>query len=231
MTPKVSAEHLEQKRQQVLDAAFRVCMRKPMYEVSMRDIISETGFSQGNIYRYFSNLDEILLELINQRRIAYDVKTAVDAAIASDHVPEQIIGTLFEIWEKAVLDNILGVGKIFYEMCAVYANDHERLMHYISNSHTTADESYFKEAGFTFVVQKVEEGYFKPKLPIEDIFMFLGTSFDGIIRDLIISAHYNAPIFPQFDKSKLVKSLCTAFVLLLGGDETLLYPSEENTSS
>jgi len=231
MPPKMSEDYLEKKRRQILDAAFAVCMRKPMHEVSMRDIIAETGFSQGNIYRYFSNLDEILLALINQKRADYDVKVAVDAVISSDHAPERVIGELFVIWEKTVLDNILGVGKIFYEMCTIYVNDTERLLHYISNSRTTADEAYFKEQGFGFVIQKVTAGYFKPKLPIEDIFTFLGTSFDGMIRDLIISTHYNTPLFPQLDKSRLMKSLCTAFVLLLDGDETLIYPYEEESQS
>lgn len=81
--------------------------------------------------------------------------------------------------------------------------------------------------GLDFVVENVMTGYFKPKLPVEDIFNFLGSSFDGIIRDLIISTHYNAPMFPNFDKNRLVKGLCTAFVLLLGGNEQLIGPSED----
>jgi len=224
-------DYFEQKRKQILDAAFAVCMRKPMHEVSMRDIISEVQFSQGNIYRYYSNLDEILIDLINARSVFYDAKTEIDTAISSDQTPERVLGVLFEVWEKAILENILGVGKIFYEMCAVYVNDPERLMNFVSKSGTARDEAYLKEQGFSFVMQKIIEGYFQPKLPIEDIFNFLGTSFDGMIRDLIISTHYSAPMFPQFDKSKLVQSLCTAFVLLLGGDERLIYPLEERITS
>ena len=231
MSPKMSEDYLAQKRNQILEAAFVVCMKKPMHEVSMRDIISETGFSQGNIYRYFSNLDEILIELMNRKRIEFDVKAAVDLVVSSDYPPERVVGKLFEIWEKAILDNILGVGKIFYEMCAVYVNDQARLSHFISNNFTAMDEAYFREKGLTFVMQQIMEGYFQPKLPVEDIFSFLGASFDGIIRDLIISTHYKAPMFPQLDKARLVQSLCTAFVLLLGGNETLIYPYEERVIS
>jgi len=227
----MSAGYFEQKRRQILDAAFAVCMRKPMHEVSMRDIIAEVQFSQGNIYRYYANLDEILIDLINQRSVCYDAKAEIDIAISLEQAPERTLGMLFDVWEKVILDNILGVGKIFYEMCAVYVNDPERLMHFVSKSSTARDEAYLKEQGFSFVTQQVMGGYFQPKLPLEDIFSFLGTSFDGIVRDLIIGTHYNVPMFPHFDKGKLVRSLCTAFVLLLGGNEQLIYPLEEEVIS
>jgi len=230
MSPKMSEEYYEQKRKQILAATFAVCMRKPMHEVSMRDVISEVKFSQGNIYRYYANLDEILIDLINARRIVYDVKAEVDTTLLSDLPPERIISLLFEIWEKAILDNILGVGKIFYEVCAMYINDTDRLMNFVNQNDISKDEEYFKKQGLGFVMQQVMEGYFQPKLPIEDIFNFLGTSFDGIIRDLIIITHYETPMFPPVNKSRLVKSLCTAFILLLGGNERLIYPEENFTS-
>lgn len=54
--PKMNQDYFEQKRRKILDAAYVVCMQKPMHEVSMRDIISESGLSQGGIYRYFQTL-------------------------------------------------------------------------------------------------------------------------------------------------------------------------------
>lgn len=45
--PKVKDEYLENKRNQILDAAFAVCKRKPVYDVAMTDIVTETGMSQG----------------------------------------------------------------------------------------------------------------------------------------------------------------------------------------
>lgn len=45
--PKVKNEYLENKRNEILDAAFAVCKRKPAYDITMTDIVSETGMSQG----------------------------------------------------------------------------------------------------------------------------------------------------------------------------------------
>jgi hypothetical protein len=72
----------------------------------------------------------------------------------------------------------------------------------------------------------IKEGYLKPKLQIDEIFTFLTAAFDGIIRDLIITQHYqfgSVPFPVKFKKEELIKSLCTAFILLLGGNEKLIF--------
>ena len=48
--PKVSNEYLEQKRKEITDAAYRVCIRKPITSIDMKDVINETGFSHGVVY-------------------------------------------------------------------------------------------------------------------------------------------------------------------------------------
>jgi AcrR family transcriptional regulator len=223
--PKMSADYFEKKRIKILDAAFAVSIKKPMHEVSMRDIISESGLSQGGIYRYFSNLDEILIELINQRMKRYDVKALVNAAMISDDVPEKVIGEIFSIWKKAILENLIGVGKIYYEICIVYANDKDRLKNFTSKTLISSEESYLQEKSFSFIMQKITEGYFNPKLQLDDIFTFLITSLDGMIRDLILDKYYqidDSPFSNRLDEDRLIKSLCTAFILLLGGNEKLI---------
>ena len=62
--PKVSDEYFEQKRKEIVDADYRVCMKKPITSVEMKDIIAETCFSHGVIYRYYSELDEVLQDLV-----------------------------------------------------------------------------------------------------------------------------------------------------------------------
>ena len=40
---KVTEEYYAQKRKEILDAAYRVCVRKPITSVTMKDVIAETG--------------------------------------------------------------------------------------------------------------------------------------------------------------------------------------------
>jgi AcrR family transcriptional regulator len=58
--PRVSDEYLEQRRQQILDAARLCFARKGFYETSMQDVFHESGLSAGAVYRYFKSKDELV---------------------------------------------------------------------------------------------------------------------------------------------------------------------------
>lgn len=58
--PKVNEEYLDQRRQQIIDAAFRCFARKGFHQTTMRDIYAEAGLSAGAIYHYFKSKEEII---------------------------------------------------------------------------------------------------------------------------------------------------------------------------
>lgn len=58
--PKVNEEYLDQRRQQIIDAAFRCFSRKGFHQTTMREIYAEAGLSAGAIYHYFSSKEEII---------------------------------------------------------------------------------------------------------------------------------------------------------------------------
>ena len=63
--PKVTEEYLTGKRNLILECTNEILIEKPLYQITMRDIIKKAGFSQGAIYRYYANIDEIYIDLIN----------------------------------------------------------------------------------------------------------------------------------------------------------------------
>ena len=233
--PKVKDAYFEQKRNQILDAALAVSMRKPMYEISMRDIISESGLSQGGIYRYFSNADAIFIALINRDCVLFDMETQLDTLLNSTHSPERIIYELMSVWKRLVLDNLIGVGKIYFELYTVYANDKEKHSYFLGNITLASEETIFKQKSIQYVAQQIETGYFKPKLPLEDTICFLATTLDGIIRDVILCKHYHIPSgLPdggQLDETKLMHTLAIALIALLGGDELKIFEEEHHNES
>ncbi|MFC6881098.1 MULTISPECIES: TetR/AcrR family transcriptional regulator [Actinomadura] len=58
--PRVSEEHLERRRTQIMDAARACFIRKGIHETSMQDIFAESGLSAGAVYRYFKSKNEII---------------------------------------------------------------------------------------------------------------------------------------------------------------------------
>jgi AcrR family transcriptional regulator len=222
--PKMSKEYLDTQRNIILDAAYAVCMEKPVYEVTMRDVIRKTGFSQGNIYRYFNNLDEILVELIYRECKDPNIIPAVDAVLSQDAPPEKIIRDGLDLFFKLIVKNILGVGKIQFEIQQLIINDPVRMKRLITEHPNAKDENYLREKGMEYIFAKIGEGYFHPKIHTEDLLPFLTISFNGAIRDLILAKHYQVPFpFPEtsMNEDTLLESIITAFILLLGGDETI----------
>ena len=65
--PKVSPEHLEARRQQILAAALTCFDRAGFHRTSMQDVVAEAALSTGAVYRYFSSKEEIIEALAEQR--------------------------------------------------------------------------------------------------------------------------------------------------------------------
>lgn len=59
--PKVSEQHREARRDQILDAALRAFGSKGFHRSSMADIIAEAGLSAGAIYLHFESKEELSL--------------------------------------------------------------------------------------------------------------------------------------------------------------------------
>lgn len=65
--PRVSAQHKEQRRQTILDAALDVFIGKGYQVATIDDIAARAGLSVGAIYRYFPNKSEIMVTLVAER--------------------------------------------------------------------------------------------------------------------------------------------------------------------
>jgi TetR/AcrR family transcriptional regulator, transcriptional repressor of aconitase len=57
---RVSPEHLEARRKQILDGARRSFTRNGFHATSMQDVLTESGLSAGAVYRYFRSKEEII---------------------------------------------------------------------------------------------------------------------------------------------------------------------------
>ncbi len=92
--PRVSAEYLEHRREQILNAAQRCFARKGFYETSMQDVFRESGLSAGAVYRYFKSKDQLIQAI--SAGVLGQMAAALEAALAEDPVPgpEQLVGRL-----------------------------------------------------------------------------------------------------------------------------------------
>jgi AcrR family transcriptional regulator len=90
--PKVSEEHAQARRQQIIDAAYRCFARQGFHQTTMRDIYEEANLSPGAVYHYFESKDEIIRASFD---FDYERSSALfKAALASDDPVTAIEGLL-----------------------------------------------------------------------------------------------------------------------------------------
>src|SRR5580704_15731227 len=65
--PRITEAQRETRRQQILDAALRCFSRDGFHNTTTADIVRESGVSQGTLYLYFANKDDIVVALADDR--------------------------------------------------------------------------------------------------------------------------------------------------------------------
>ncbi|MEV0040706.1 TetR/AcrR family transcriptional regulator [Streptomyces sp. NPDC050804] len=73
---RVSQEHLDARRRQILDGAAHCFARNGFHATSMQDVLREVDLSAGAVYRYFSGKEEligaIVTEVLDEIRDAFE---------------------------------------------------------------------------------------------------------------------------------------------------------------
>ena len=126
--PKVTQEYIDNKKKFIVDAAYRVCLRKPVEMVTMMDVIEEAGLSQGGIYRFYKDLEEILSDVIAGMRMNYNIIDEMEQLFdASDEMSfeegvHKILDILADVMEKHLMD----IQKINFDLTVLAINEPER---------------------------------------------------------------------------------------------------------
>lgn len=66
--PKVGSEHKENRRMQILQAAFKCFGTKGFHKTSMRDICEQAELSSGAVYNYFDGKEQIIEAIAEKSR-------------------------------------------------------------------------------------------------------------------------------------------------------------------
>jgi AcrR family transcriptional regulator len=122
--PRVSAEHLAARRQQILDAARACFARNGFHQTSMQDVIKAANLSVGAVYRYFPSKNDLIAAIAGQMMdelaklfdalaaekppLPIDVvmQRASDFAVANSG-PDGVLRMAIQIWSESLRDPAL----------------------------------------------------------------------------------------------------------------------------
>ena len=216
--PKVNEDYFDKKKKEIVNAAFEVCKRKPAYDVTMSDIVAETGMSQGGVYKYYNNIYSVYAALIDEANLVGNQKEKIDKIMESKYKPETKLKRLFSVSEDFFSDMLLSYNKILFELGTFCIQNPEYDKRINGETKVTPVFPYLASRVAELIVTEAASGYFKPVLPVEDILNFVVSSFDGIIRDVTLNKCYNIATedINNLDEKKLINCLYISTVKLLG---------------
>lgn len=178
--PKMPEAFYAQKREEILDAAQRIALEKPLPHVSMKDLIRACGVSQGAIYHYFSSLDEIWLGLVERFYRADDVLAHLRQVFLEQCSPrETACRCLWELCEN-LRRTIPVYGKLVMELnTLVQANPGQ----YGALTSAEATRGRLDEMLSLFdnwCREQMQAGALRPRLGREQLCLYLASTYLGL---------------------------------------------------
>ena len=219
--PKVSQDYLNKKREMIVEAAYRVCLRKPVQMVNITDVIAETGMSQGAIYRYYASLDDILIDLVSKMRADYNIVDRLNEVTSDPDAPfEETTFRVCDVLGEAMEKHLMDVQKINFDLVVLAINEPKRVSYIMENlkEKSIGNNEYLASVIFPRLVTAAVKNGYKPKGDAQDFGSYIGATYTGIEKYCIFSACYgNGGSVEKVEPKKLFRMFAKTIILLFGG--------------
>lgn len=220
--PRVSEDYYENKRREIIDAAYRVCIRKPIASVVMKDVIEETGFSHGVVYRYYKDLDDVLRDLVikinRENNISGQMNEIINEADTRDWkqvitdictlLADQMIGTGTDLLKISLYSNMMAMSD---------PNRVEKIAKQIDED-SQSPLLYLVAALSEYLTRTIKKEKLEPTHSTEDIIQFIIASYHGIETGYVLSESYSADqLQGKYKPHDMFACLADSVIAMLGG--------------
>ena len=218
--PKVSEEYFEKKKKAIVDAAYRVCLRKPVEMITMMDVIEETGLSQGGIYRFYKDLDEILCDVIAGMRTDFNIIDDIEKVFEDNNSFSKSVHKVFDILAATMEEHLLDIQKINFDLTVLAINEPERAQKIVGGIKGRGNFEYLATVALPTLLKGspgVKGGFRDDPKKIAD---FISSAYVGIEMNCILTACYKrAPMGADCKPGPLFDTLARTVIYLCGGEE------------
>ncbi len=173
MSPKVSQEHKEQRRTELLTAAKTVFIKNGYERTTMKHVMDEAKVSRGGLYQYFSNKED-LYEAILEEQLKQANEAQLQSLTEQNESYWDMLLSLFLGKEKQANDKMDPLAPTNLEFFITGRND-ERRRKYAETRYNDANRLFNK------VIQSgIKAGEFKPRFDSSVIARSIITYTDGL---------------------------------------------------
>ncbi|HEX7063923.1 MAG TPA: TetR family transcriptional regulator [Bacillales bacterium] len=170
--PKVTQEHIEKRKAEILDAAERVFKRKGFEPTTMQDVVEESGMSRGGVYQYYTSTEDMIQTL--HERIIGELPKHLKRWVAEKQTIWEVIEAYLQDYERPANEE-KGFGIVMFEYSVVSWRNEQRRRFMLKNA------LEMRKQLVNLLHIGVERGEFRPLQPLEAIVSFMGNVTDGFI--------------------------------------------------
>lgn len=219
--PKVTEEYIINKKKMITDAAYELCLQKTVSTVTMQDIIDRTGLSQGGIYRFYKDIDDILSDMIRHMRERVSIKDKIDEILSQkDRLsPSEINNRLFEMLAEFMSSELMGIEKIDFELSVLAMNMPKRMEKIMKNIPEVGNMEYLTISTMEYYKEQVERGRIHPRVNAEELLAFISSAYGGIQMTCIVNncyRHERNPLTEFYQPQTQLKTLARTVNYLIG---------------
>ena len=220
--PKVTEEYFDKKKKFIADAAYRVCLRKPVEMITMMDVIEETGLSQGGIYRFYKDLDEILCDVISGMRMNYSIIDEMERVFAEKNNSSfsENVHKVFNILADTMEKHLLDIQKINFDLTVLAINEPERAERIAGGIRGRGNFEYLATVALPTLMKGNGDENMKLRDDPKKIADFISSAYNGIEMSCILAACYKQnPMSSDCRPGPLFDTFAKTVIYLCGGEE------------
>jgi AcrR family transcriptional regulator len=204
--PKVPEAYIEERRQQILDAAVACFGRKGFHQTTMDDIGREAGLSHGVAYRYFDSKEDIILATTRE---SSDERTLMllEEALSQSEDLFHLLDTALRYWfARFERPGTAGMMKVRVQGWA------EALQNPQVREQVLERWDHHLGMNEEFVQRAQQQGKMDPSLDEQAVSRVLQSLFDGLVLQWTID--------PNIDVWKYHEAMMAMIAGLFGRNET-----------
>lgn len=220
--PKVTKEYIENKKKMITGAAYELCLEKTVSTVTMQDIINRTGLSQGGIYRFYHDIDEIFADMLMEMRERVSIKDKVDEIFShADEIPvREVTNRITDMLADFMAEELMGIQKVDFELSVLAMNAPARVEKILGDAKGIGNKEYLMLRTSEFYKQKLESGELHARVSEMELLTYISSAYSGIQLTCIVNNCYRKNPMAEFYQPKIqMQTLAKTINYLLGLDE------------
>lgn len=190
--PKVTEEYIANKKRAITSAAYELCLEKTVSTVTMQDIINRTGLSQGGIYRFYHDIDEIFGDMLVEIRKKVCIKDKVDEIFSQgDKMPvKEVTNRIIDLLADFMTEELMGIQKVDFELSVLAMNAPARVEKILAGITGMGNKEYLLLRASAFYREKARQGQIHLKVGEMELMTYISSAYAGIQQCCIVNNCY-----------------------------------------